>query len=144
MDFPKKYDAENAPAEVLKLVERLLPRLIEGDHPALVALRQQLPRVSVKAVELTGHGFYMDFEVPSDVPLADPADFAGGDAKLSVQGVEGSAGCVLFVRGGRLATLEGYTYSGVWAEDAVVLSIDDVFPIVPPTGKEGWSGSRDE
>jgi hypothetical protein len=108
--FPKKYRAEDAPAEVLELAKRLVPLLIEGDYPALAALRQQLPRAHVKEVELTGCGFYLDFEVPQDVPLAQPADFAGGDARLSVQGVKNGAGCVLFVRGGRLATLEGYRY----------------------------------
>jgi hypothetical protein len=132
MGFPKKYRAHEAPAEVLKLTERLVPQLIEGDHPALVALRQQLSRARVKEVELTGCGFYVDFEVLPDAPLAQPTDFAGGQARLSVQGFESTGGCVLFVRGGRLATLEIYTYGNdVWTEDAVVLSVDDVFPIVP-------------
>jgi hypothetical protein len=132
MTFPKKFAAGDAPDEVLKLVQRLVPLLIEGDHPALLALRQQFARARVKEVELTGHGFYVDFEVPPDVALAEPANFAGGDAKLQVQGVTNGAGCVLFVRGGRLAMLEGYTYGDdAWADNAVVLSIDDVFPIVP-------------
>src|SRR5262245_59337790 len=118
MGFPKKYDAANAPVEVLRLAERLMPRLIEGNHPAPAALRQQLPRSRVKEVELTGCGSYLDFEVPEDVPLTQPADFAGGDARLSVQGVKNGAGCVLFIRGGRLATLEGYTYGDDgWGED---------------------------
>jgi hypothetical protein len=38
----------------------------------------------------------------------------------------------LFVRGGRLATLEGYTFGDdAWPDNAVILSIGDVFPIVP-------------
>lgn len=117
---------------MLKLAERLVPLLIEGDHPALSALRQQFSRVRVKEVELTGHGFYVDFEVPPDVPLAEPKNFAGGDVRLTVQGVKSGAGCVLFVRGGRLATLEGYTFGDdAWPDNAVILSIGDVFPIVP-------------
>lgn len=36
---------------------------------------------------------------------------------------------MLFVRGGRLAMLEGYTYAGNhWPADAVVISIEDVVP----------------
>jgi hypothetical protein len=132
MSFPKKYGADDAPIEVLRLAERLIPLLIEGEHPALSALRQQLPSARVKQVELTGVGFFVDFEIPPDAPVAEPANFAGGDARITVQGVKNGAGCVLFIRGGRLATLEGYTYGDdPWPENAVVLAIDDVFPVVP-------------
>ena len=98
MRFPKN-DAENAPDGVIRLAERLVPLLIEGEHPALLALRQQFPRARVKEVELTGHGFYVNFEVPPDVPLTEPTDFAGGDARLTVQGIKNRAECVLFIRG---------------------------------------------
>jgi len=135
MGYPKKYDAQNAPAEVLRLTERLVPLLLEGVHPALLALREQFLRARVKEVELTGVGFYVDFEVPSDAPLAEPKNISGGDARLTIEGVTYSAGCVLFVRAGRLATLEGYTYGDdTWEENAAVLSIDDVFPILPNDG----------
>jgi hypothetical protein len=132
MSFPKTYGAEDAPFEVLQLAERLVPLLIEGTHPALSALRQQFSEARVKQVELTGVGFYIDFEVPPDAPLAEPAKFAGGNAKITVKGMENGAGCVLFVRGGRLATLEGYTYGDDgWPEKALVLAVDDVFPVLP-------------
>ena len=131
MDFPKEYQPDEAPEAVRQLVNQLLPLLIEGDHPALAALRQQLPRLRTTRVELTGSGFYVDFDVPGEVPLAEPPNFAGGDAVITRAGFTVPAGCVLFVRKGRLATLEGYTYGESWPDDAVVLSIEDVVPVFP-------------
>jgi hypothetical protein len=132
MTLPKKYDAASAPSQVLVLVNHLVPQLIVGEHPALVALREQFRCASIKGVEMTGHGFYVDFETPADVPLAMPSDFAGGNAKITLVGSTAPAGCVLFVRSGRLSTLEGYTFGDEgWAENARVLSVENVEPIVP-------------
>ena len=132
MTFPKKYAAASAPSEVLVLVNRLVPQLIVGDHPALIALREQFRRASIAAVEMTGHGFYVDFETPPDVPLAIPSDFAGGNAEIALEGATAGAGCVLFVKNGRLATLEGYTFGDEgWAENARVLAVENVEPIIP-------------
>jgi hypothetical protein len=122
MAFPRKY---------LALVARLLPSLIEGDHPALVALREQFRCARIREVELTGVGFYVDFDVPSHAPLADPADFAGGNATITLDGAANGAGCVLFVRDGRLASLEGYTYGDPWPEDARIISVEDIMPVSP-------------
>jgi hypothetical protein len=132
MTFPKKYAAASAPPEVLALVNRLLPQLIAGDHPALVALREQFRHASIAEVQMTGHGFYADFETPAGVPLATPSDFAGGNAEITLEGATAGAGCVLFVKKGRLATLEGYTFGDEgWAENARVLAVENVEPVVP-------------
>ena len=127
-----KYQPDEAPSAVLALADRLVPLLIRGDHPALAALRQQLPRARVNQVEMTGVGFYIDFEVPADVALTEPANFAGGHAEIGLAGADYPAGCVLFVRNGRLATLEGYTNADeLWPEDAVVVSVENVVPVCP-------------
>lgn len=132
MTFPKKYEAGSAPSEVLSLVNRLIPQLIVGDHPALIALREQFRRATISEVEMTGHGFYVDFSTPPEAPLATPADFAGGNAEIVLEGATAGAGCVLFVRDGRLATLEGYTFGDEgWAENARVLAVKNVEPVVP-------------
>jgi hypothetical protein len=98
MTFPKKFAASEAPRTVLALVDHLVPLLIEGDHPALEALREQFRRARVKEVEMTGVVFHVDFEVPSDAPLATPSNFAGGGATITLEGANRGAGCVLFVR----------------------------------------------
>jgi hypothetical protein len=101
MRFPKKYSAAAAPREVLALIDRLVPSLIEGDHPALAALREQFRRLRVREVEMMGVGFYAEFDVPLDAPLAEPSNFAGGNATIALEGASHGAGCVLFVRDGR-------------------------------------------
>jgi hypothetical protein len=132
MTLPKKYEAGSAPGEVLALAKRLVPQLIAGDHPALAALREQFRQATVAEVEMTGHGFYVYFWTPPEAPLARPADFAGGNAEIVLEGATAGAGCVLFVRGGRLATLEGYTFGEEgWAEHARVLDVKNVKPILP-------------
>src|SRR5687768_3566327 len=110
MMYPQTYSGDAVPPALVALAERLVPLLIQGTHPALAALREQYRRSRVKVVELTEAGFYLDFDVPLDAPLADPPDFAGGGASITLKGARCEAGCVLFVKQGRLATLEGYTY----------------------------------
>ncbi|HLG58172.1 MAG TPA: hypothetical protein VI485_22695 [Vicinamibacterales bacterium] len=130
--FPKKYSAGATPPIFVTLVERVVPLLIEGTHPAMAALREQYRRSRIREVELTGAGFYIDFDVPMDAPLADPPNFAGGNARILLKGAACEAGCVLFVRNGRLATLEGYTYDAPWPEDAgAVLAVGNVTPVFP-------------
>ena len=78
----------------------LLPKLVQGDHPARAALQLQVRRATIADVEMTGVGFYVDFNIPSDVPLAVPPDFAGGSATSQVNGTQDLAGGVVFVRKG--------------------------------------------
>jgi hypothetical protein len=131
MMWPKKYEAAGAPQELLELVARLMPLLLEGQHPAVAVLREQYKLSRVGAVELTGVGFFVSFEVSIDAPLCDPLRFAGGHVKIEAAGVQHGAGCVLFVRDGRLATLEGYTYADEWPEHPKVLALTDAVPIRP-------------
>ena len=134
MAFPKTYTAETAPVEVLSLVHRVMPLLLDGEHPALASLREQYRRAKIGAVELSGAGFFLDFEVPPDAPRAHPANFTGGSALIELAGAPHGAGCALFVRDGVLSMLEGFVYGdGVWSEEAQVLAVSDVTP-VDPTG----------
>jgi hypothetical protein len=131
MEYPKFYGPDDMPEAVRFLVERLLPPLVEGSHPALVALQQQIPQVRIAKVELTGVGFFVDFEDAGNAPLAEPANFVGGNAVITVAGATAPAGCVLFVSNGRISLLEGYTCGDdIWPEDAEV-SVEDVIPIHP-------------
>jgi hypothetical protein len=127
--YPKKFSGAQAPNEVVSLVNRLMPRLLAGEHPALVALREQLNSATISEVEMTGCGFYARFAVAADAPLASPPRLTGGSAKIELSDAKHGAGCVLFVRDGRLSTLEGYTYDDDWPEDARVLSVGDIVPI---------------
>jgi hypothetical protein len=130
--YPKTYGPEDAPASVRMLLQAVLPRLLEGDHPALAVLREQLREVTVTEVDLSGVGFFAHLVVPPAVPTAGPARIVGGDAEIVLSGVEHGAGCVLVVDDGRLSMFEGYTYGGEeWTEATEVVSIGRVTPVAP-------------
>jgi hypothetical protein len=130
MTFPKRFDWLDAPPEILKLVDQLMPLLLAGEHPTLEILRDQLRVSRVRSVELSGVGFFAEFEVPVDAVTVTPSRIVGGDAKIELVGVEHGAGCVLFVDSGRLAMLEGYSYGGEpWLETTAVIAVSDVFSL---------------
>lgn len=97
--------------------QAVLDMLLAGDHPVLIALRAQAARACLVAREMTGAGFYCDFEVPSDVSLVTPAHFELGDVDATLEGLEYGAGFLLFVRDGRMTTLEGFSYEEAWPEE---------------------------
>jgi hypothetical protein len=130
MTYPKKFPVGLAPPGIVALVKELMPQLLAGDDPVMAALREQYARSRVGAVELSGAGFFADIEVPDDAPMVSPPSISGGDAKIVVEGVQHGAGCVLFVRDGRLSMLEGYTYGNeAWSESAKILRVTDVFSL---------------
>jgi hypothetical protein len=97
--------------------QQVLDKLLAGEHPVLVTLRAQAERAQVRRREYTGVGFFCDFDVPSDArALPTSGDFHLGDVNASLDGLNHGAGFVLFVRNGRLATLEGYTYEEPWPQ----------------------------
>ncbi|MCE5228207.1 hypothetical protein LLG95_01240 [bacterium] len=136
--FPKVFSSQNAPREIIALAENLMPLLLSGEHPALKALRQQLQMAKIKDVEMTGHGFFLNYDVPDDAPRTNPANIAGGSAYIEVTGLPAGAGCVVFVENGKLSCLEGYAYDRTWSEHAKILSIKEVTPVKP----EERSGSQ--
>jgi hypothetical protein len=96
-------------------------------------LRAQYAGSRIRKVELTGVGFFIEFDVPADVARTVPTSFAGGNARIDVEGVTNPAGCVLFVKAGVLSKLEGYTYGWEgWPAHPVFVNVRAVVPIAPP------------
>lgn len=101
--------------EGLEDLERgVLDKLLAGEHPVLAALREQAQRGRLLSRERTGVGFYCSFEVPREVPIVEPRNFELDDVNGELQGLAHGAGFVLFVRDGRLDTLEGFSYDEPW------------------------------
>ncbi len=91
--------------------------LLEGDHYALAALREQLRHASVSSREFTGVGFFADLTVAPD------ASRIAGRPKFQLTNVAGTAanvqhgvGFVLFIEDGVLSMLEGFTYDEPWPD----------------------------
>jgi hypothetical protein len=101
-----------------------------GTTRALAVLRAQYAVATVTGVELTGAGFFVEFSIPSDAPRAEPPQLTGGSVRIQVEGLAHGAGCLLFVQGGVLKTLEGFTYGEEWPERPSVVSLGEVVPLL--------------
>lgn len=66
---------------------------------------------------MTGVGFFADLVVDPTAPLATPSSQSLSGVIADVKGVRHGAGFVLFVRDGRLVTLEGFTCDEPWPDD---------------------------
>jgi len=94
----------------------VLAKLLAGDPPLLAALRSQAEKARLVSRDYTGAGFYCTFAVPSDVPPLPHLDFQFGAVNAKIGGLKHGAGFVVFVRNGRLDTLEGYSYDESWPD----------------------------
>ena len=93
--------------------QAVLDKLLAGDHQVLATLRRQSEHARLAKRENTGAGFYCDFDVDSDAPVVQ-RDCQIGDIHAELEGLAHGAGFVLFVRGGRLSMLEGFSYDEPW------------------------------
>lgn len=110
------------------LEQAVLNKLLDGDHPALVALRRQLTGLTVKSRERTGAGFFTGFSVAKTVTPAPVAKLRFGDVQATISGLRHGAGFLLYVDGGLLTMLEGYSYEEPWPEEIREFSVSYLDP----------------
>ncbi len=102
------------------LEHAVLHALLDGDHPALLALRDQLPGLSVVHRLATPTTFSTVLRPGRGAPAAPIAARHAvlDDVQAEVPGLAGGAGFALFVEDGLLARLEGTTFGGEpWPAD---------------------------
>jgi hypothetical protein len=97
--------------------QAVLDKLLAGDHPAIVILREQARVAAVASREYTGAGFFVSFEVPPNATSLPQKKLRIGDVNAEIDGLQHGAGFVLFVRDGHLAELEGYSYDEPWPNE---------------------------
>lgn len=104
--------------EGLNSVEQtVLAKLLAGEHDVLATLRKQTSTARLAKRELTGVDFFCWLDVAPDAPLVeDPRDFKIDDVHAEIAELTHGAEFVLFIRGGRLDNLEGFTYDEGWPE----------------------------
>jgi len=108
----------NSPAALTPFERTMLHRLLDGDHPALDALRGQVDRVSLK---------------PGRAAIrCEPPRFVLSDIVYQLEGCENGGTAALFVENGELDSLELYTWSRTWPADPRLTSITYVSSL--PTG----------
>ena len=107
------------------LEQQLMTLLLKGDHPILAILRQQYTVAKIASREFTGVGFFLNFDVPQDIPLVDPPNFEAGHISIDLENLPNGAGCILFVREGKLDFLECYTYTDNWPDHIMIKSLSN-------------------
>lgn len=103
-----------------KLVEDVMDMLLEGNLELLQVIKKQYNASTIKSIEDTGAGFYVNFEVRDiSLKLQSPKDnISFGDVYGMYDGIFGAVGFVLFIRNGFISCLEGYSnIGGLWPTD---------------------------
>jgi hypothetical protein len=102
----------------------VMRRILEASEPGFEELRVQFAQARVQERRLTGAGFFTTFEVPDSTPrssLKSPV----GNVSASIEGLKHGAGFVLWLKDGRMETLEGFSYEESWrptGQEAFVLA----------------------
>ncbi len=98
------------------LENRVLEKLLAGNHPILEALRLQIEGGSVRSREFTGVGFFTKLS-PSHGARRAPTQrdrLHIGGVYADIPGLRNGAGFILFVTNGYLDLLEGFCYDEAW------------------------------
>ena len=91
-----------------EIERKLLDALLEGDDPILGSLRAQLAESKIESRELSGSGFFLNFEIPDSVPKINPERIIVGDVYFDLEGVQHDGGAIIFRENGYLSMLEAY------------------------------------
>jgi len=103
----------------------VLTKLLTGDHPVLEALRSQFESCRVGSREATGHGFFVNLDVPrSPGPAPAPVRrFQVSGVGAAIPGLKHGAGFVLFIEEGYISFLEGFSYEEPWPTEVSEFSL---------------------
>jgi hypothetical protein len=106
-------------AEPIERLENdVLQLLLRGDDPVLAVLQRQLELASRKPRELSGVGFFTDFDVPDHAPrISGNPSIRFGDVFAEVEGLARGVGFLLFVDSRVITMLEAYTFDELWPDE---------------------------
>jgi hypothetical protein len=100
------------------LEKSVLDRLLQKKEEPFETLRRQLSLAAVSTREFTGVGFFTQFALPQDAQVnRDLSDMTLGGIGATIPGLEHGAGFLLFIRGGVVSMLEGFTYDETWPDN---------------------------
>ncbi|MBZ9864247.1 hypothetical protein LB515_02550 [Mesorhizobium sp. CA15] len=107
------------------LESAVLQKMLDGDHPVLRALRNQLGKLSVESRKYTGSGFFVSLLVENGVPPVNiPRNHVRfGDVHATIDGLAYGAGFILSIDHGYMRVLEGYSYEESWPENVAHFSL---------------------
>ncbi|MBL8824353.1 MAG: hypothetical protein JNJ77_17330 [Planctomycetia bacterium] len=95
---------------ITPLENRVLQEILRGDSEVNRQLRNQLEHATIRERELTGVGFFLNFDVPKHLSISDSLNRTIGNVHAEVTRLEHGMGFVLFITHGLIDVLEGFTY----------------------------------
>ena len=114
--------------------ERALGFLLRGTHPDLGVLREQVERAILLERAFSGVGFFLDFELPSDVPRLAHRERVVLTAAGERPGGELGILLLLFIDDGAISMLEGCTVAEGWpasTDEYRMACCDNTFSNIP-------------
>ena len=118
---------------LISFEEKILEKLLAGDHPLLNQLRLQVGNCRVSRREFTGVGFYTYFVIEPIPDCSIRTSLKFGDVIAEIDGLQHGAGFLLYVKDGMITMLEGYSYDESWPEKIVNFDLSYV------GGKRDWA-----
>jgi len=99
--------------DLIALEAEAIRLILEGEDETLRILRSQRSQSKIKEVIRSPAGFYIDYLVPEECERTAKQSFDISDVKADAPSLSAGIGLVLFIRNGRIETLEGFTYDEV-------------------------------
>ena len=100
----------------LQMEKDIMKLLLTGPDDFFDILREQYANAEVKSREYTGVGFFTVYQIKDHCRRVENRNFQIADGEGSLNEDNVSIGFVLFIREGKLETLEGFTYDDRWPE----------------------------
>jgi hypothetical protein len=109
------------------LEKAVLDLILDKPGEPFDTAREQLACAIVSDRQFTGAGFFAHFALPPDAPVRrDLPDATIGDVGAQFPTLENGAGFLLFMRGGVITMLEGYTYDEAGPTDTDGFKVEKV------------------
>ena len=117
------------PIDMDQFEDEVMRMLLDKDEPMFEVLRQQYRLATKKPRDMTGVGFYTEFNVPEEAPRlpGNPSLVLGG-VLAEIEGLECGVGFALFIGEGILTLLEGYTYEEPWPDEPTHFTLNHYVP----------------
>ncbi len=102
--------------------DTVIDKLLSGDQPDLVTLRQQYAQVTARTRERNGNWIFVRFSVPDDVPLTEIGEIGFCDVTLRLPSDSIPGQAFVVAKNGRLAYLQ--MYHSNWPTDPGLFKVD--------------------
>lgn len=127
-----------------ELERQVMEFALQGEHPALAILREQLEVAAVSTRKYTGVGFLTSFVVPTNTRrLPSARRLIIHDVFAEILGLQYGAGFLVFVEHGVLDTLECAVFEDAWPTQASIRRLYYMQPKEPGSPSLVEAAQRD-